>query len=196
MIIDKIQFIIDTHWPLKSFEYWSSYLLINILINICCFCVILKQQRYERRKALSAICFNSYLLIVVYSLVITRERLFGYQYDLCPFTSVLKLFNMDPLWSLEFILSQRLEILQYIILNILLLLPCGMFMGLFWGNEKRNYRIVILSACSISLFLELAQLLTMRGTFQIEDVFFNTGGYVLGFIICQKFIKRFRNNYL
>lgn len=95
-------------------------------------------------------------------------------------------------WSLQFALREHSSLLEalfstYILqmlLNILLFIPFGIFAYLFW---KAHFRTVLLAAFGVSLVIELTQLTGLWGyygcairTFDVEDLFNNTLGAVLG----------------
>lgn len=77
------------------------------------------------------------------------------------------------------------------VLNILLFVPCGLLfphLALYLLRTKeqaRNTSILKIAAISfsISLIIEVSQLIFRRGVFEIDDLIKNTMGGVLGFII-------------
>ncbi|WPP52919.1 VanZ family protein [Catalinimonas niigatensis] len=68
--------------------------------------------------------------------------------------------------------------------NILLFIPMGIILYEFLG--KRNTFFYLISGFMLSLTVETLQFITRRGTFDIDDLIWNTTGMVLGFWIWKK----------
>ena len=77
--------------------------------------------------------------------------------------------------------------LAYVVLNCMLFIPYGFALSLFSViNERRTgvqCVLVLLSSLATSLFIETAQLITKRGYYEVQDLFFNTIGGVIGWIL-------------
>ena len=73
-----------------------------------------------------------------------------------------------------------------IIGNIILFVPCGMFMKLLLKKDGRS----ILMGFLATLAIETVQLLTGRGLFEVSDLLFNTLGVAIGVWIYEFFQKR------
>ncbi len=87
----------------------------------------------------------------------------------------------------------------YPIENIILFIPLGFLLPFLW-KKLNHITSCSLSGLLISLAIELSQLVTKRGFFQIDDMLTNTVGCVIGFgigTICQVVYNsflRFTNN--
>lgn len=68
--------------------------------------------------------------------------------------------------------------------NILLFLPMGIILYEFLG--KRNMFFYLFTGFLLSLTVETLQLTTHTGTFDVDDLIWNTTGTVLGFLIWKK----------
>jgi glycopeptide antibiotics resistance protein len=69
--------------------------------------------------------------------------------------------------------------------------PIGFFVG--GALKKKHIWNVIKIGFLLSLFIELTQLITTRGVFNVDDIIHNVLGCTIGFfcfVICYKMIKR------
>lgn len=73
------------------------------------------------------------------------------------------------------------------LLNVLLFMPLGFFLPIFWKNFKRFHRTFFFGFC-ISLFIEVLQIFTLRAT-DINDLMTNTLGTLLGWIIARLLLR-------
>lgn len=71
----------------------------------------------------------------------------------------------------------------------MLLFPLGIAVPL-WIKKADNVKKVALIGAAVSLFIEVTQLITTRGYFEIDDLFHNTLGAVMGALIGCPLAKR------
>lgn len=83
-----------------------------------------------------------------------------------------------------------------IILNILMFVPLGILFPLIFKN-CRKYWITYLLGLFFTLIIEVIQLISGRGIFEIDDIFNNTLGCIIGYGIVMIFISCFvdKNQY-
>ena len=98
---------------------------------------------------------------------------------------VTGMFAFDA-WSLNGAHNYNLipfigENLSYIILNILLFLPMGVFVPLMQQTEKRSLRKTVLIILLLSLFIECIQFFFVGRLADIDDLIANTLGGLLGY---------------
>lgn len=79
----------------------------------------------------------------------------------------------------------------FVIENVLLFIPYGFLYRLNFRQTATLARCVALGIFS-SLLIELMQLVTARGFFQIDDILTNTIGALLGGLLCIPFAGRKR----
>lgn len=72
--------------------------------------------------------------------------------------------------------------------NILMLMPFGFIISELFPKFRSIYKIALI-ALAFSVFIETAQLLTARGTCQMDDIMNNTLGAVVGGYIQMKIQK-------
>lgn len=86
-----------------------------------------------------------------------------------------------------------------IILNILMFVPLGILLPLIFKN-CRKYWVTYLVGLFFTLIIEVIQLISGRGIFDIDDIFNNTLGCIIGYGIVIIFIscfvdrKKYENN--
>jgi len=73
----------------------------------------------------------------------------------------------------------------YLVGNLVGFLPLGFFLPILFQRQQR-YRIFIATVLLVLIGLELAQVLTMRGSFDIDDLILNSAGASLGFWAVNK----------
>lgn len=80
---------------------------------------------------------------------------------------------------------------RYIILNILMFVPIGFMFPLLFKKCECWY-ITYLGCFAITLFIEILQLISKRGIFEIDDIINNTLGGAIGYGIVMIFISLFK----
>ncbi|MDQ8734133.1 VanZ family protein [Paenibacillus sp. LHD-38] len=131
---------------------------------------------------LTALAFG-YALIMCW-LLFYRNRYFGegYSYNLVPFYTIKKYiihhdhFNFD-IWF------------KNLFGNIVLFMPIGLFLPLL---NKKYSRGFVLTAASIMLItiVEMTQMLTRVGSFDIDDIILNTFGALLGLLSMKLLVRQ------
>ncbi|MDR2655927.1 MAG: VanZ family protein [Oscillospiraceae bacterium] len=77
----------------------------------------------------------------------------------------------------------------YLAGNLVGFAPLGFFLPILFKKQVQ-YKVFIITVVSALICLELAQLMTMRGSFDIDDIILNTAGACLGFLVLRKVVKR------
>ena len=75
---------------------------------------------------------------------------------------------------------------DHIFLNYLMFVPVGIM-----APRLCSYRTAVKYAMFFSITIEVLQLMTMRGTCEIDDVIGNTFGVIIGCYICHR-IRAFK----
>lgn len=73
------------------------------------------------------------------------------------------------------------------LLNVLLFIPLGLFLPIFWKKFQSFGYTVLFGFCT-SLSIELLQIFTLRAT-DVNDLMTNTFGTVLGYLIAKAVLK-------
>ncbi len=136
----------------------------------------------KRKKLISSM---SFIFIILYGVVIIYFTLFSdrlgrvdigtYQYNLVPFNEIRRFItyrqNLSP-WA--FILN--------ICGNLLVFVPLGFLIPIWYPRNIHWYHVVIY-CLSFSLCIELMQLYTRVGVFDVDDLIMNTTGGFIGWIL-------------
>lgn len=120
-----------------------------------------------------------YLSVVFYFTIIGREPSDEYKMELMPFKTIIDFFNVGYDGHGRYILCQVLS-------NILLLMPVGFILGFHstWLKNDVCIRKVILIGFLTSLSIENLQLISKTGTFEVDDLIYNTLGCTIGYFVC------------
>lgn len=89
--------------------------------------------------------------------------------------------NTYPFWSYVEGFTKRSYVLVQNLLNILLFLPIGIFLGGIFKTKR--FLKVTLSGAALSLIIELLQLAFEKGLCEFDDIFHNTLGAIFGLLI-------------
>lgn len=138
-------------------------------------------NRSQKRKYTYTVIFAVYLAFLLYFLFFSD--VFGrtavhtdYRYNLIPFTEIKRF------WSL----GLRLLFLLNVIGNIAIFMPFGYLIPrVAKENSWRipRFGLTTVYALMFSLFVELLQLLTKVGVFDVDDIILNVTGAVLGYLL-------------
>lgn len=107
-------------------------------------------------------------------------------------------YNLEPFREIKrFWLYRRqlgvTNVIVNLLGNVLAFVPCGIAVPLL-SREKRNFVVTILLTLEISLYIEVTQLVTNTGSFDVDDLLLNTFGGMIGYIF-YKILARYRNRW-
>ena len=129
-----------------------GYYLIAIVIGIV---LILVTKKWNLSVLIP------YMFLVLAATVLTRDAGESAKYHLKLFWSYGSAFRYQK---------------NQILANIVMFIPIGVFLGF----EKKRWFVVY--GVLFSILIELIQLITHRGMFELDDIFHNTCGLLLGFL--------------
>ena len=154
-------------------------MIIGVSLLICILILLLfrvKTSYYIFVRQASFCLLMGYAFLVLCTTIFYREETFEKRYYLQPLWSYCVLYN---------------KLLAQIIMNVTLFIPIGFFVG---GALKRKHIWNTIGiGFVLSLFIELTQLITTRGVFNIDDIIHNTLGCAIGFagfLLCYKMARR------
>lgn len=127
-------------------------------------------QYFRRHYRLIVWCnLIGYIIIIYYVTLFSRVSKDVIRYDFHIF------------WSYKAIFDGREDLILEHILNVLLFIPLG---SLLWCLLKRKRWWKALEVgCLLSLSIEFTQLVLKRGLSELDDVFHNSLGAIIGFWI-------------
>lgn len=137
------------------------------------------------------LCFICYMILLVYFLFFSEEYGRTEPYDTYKYN--LELFKeMKRYWNNR----EQIGILLFLINlvgNVVVFMPFGFLVPVmyreqrkgvvFRGHYFRSFLFVTLLGFLFSLVIETIQLVTKVGCFDVDDLFLNTSGVVLGYLI-------------
>ncbi len=134
----------------------------------------------KNKKLLLWVCFTAYLLLLGYMLFYSAR--FGrvgneeYRYNLTFLQEISRFYNLGKNtgdWNL-FILN--------VCGNIVVFMPIGAFLPKLIERCKNVFLTTVLTF-ELSLCIEIVQLVTKTGSFDVDDLFLNTVGGICGYIV-------------
>lgn len=150
--------------------------LLAVVVGVCFGLYLTRkdQSSFIRNSLLTML--GGYLFFVLCTTLIFREISDTMRYYFFPF------------WSYDVL---DYKIIAQMILNVLLFVPIGFLLGTFNGI---SWMQVIKIGCLLSVMIEILQLLTRRGVFNIDDVIHNIIGCAIGygiFRLCKSILTAF-----
>ena len=130
-------------------------------------------------KALLGIFFAGYLGVLLYATILRGRGYYQGQMNLHIFRAWKEAWNQFTVQSWANLL-----------LNIALFIPVGFFLPLLW-KKARAWYITIPLGFSLTIVIELLQLITGRGLFDVDDLLCNLVGAIIGFLFIS-FLISFR----
>lgn len=153
----------------------------------------MRNRAGKGRKAVVLVIFIVYIGLLLYFLFFSdrfgRTEVFSdYRYNLKPFSEVKRYFNsLNNGHVLNFIVN--------ILGNIFVFAPFGYLVPCLLygtgGDKESGIGLIgtLVISCSFSLAVELLQLFTRVGVFDVDDIIMNTMGGAIGYLIYTVFGK-------
>ena len=131
-----------------------------------------------RNQKLGWVLFIAYLALLVYFMFFAESLgrnpdLREYSYNLEPFKEIRRFYKYRKSLGME-------AFLLNIAGNVVGFMPCGFFLPIISRRSKKFYNTFLFSFC-LSLCIEITQLVFRVGSFDVDDLFLNTLGGMLGF---------------
>ncbi len=131
-----------------------------------------------RNQKLGWVLFIAYLTLLVYFMFFAES--FGRNPDLREYSYNLELFKeIRRFYKYRKQLGVEAFLLN-IVGNVVGFMPCGFFLPIISRRSKKFYNTFLFSFC-LSLCIETTQLVFRVGSFDVDDLFLNTLGGMLGF---------------
>ena len=151
----------------------------------------MKDNTKRKIRRLSLLLFVLYILLLVYFLffseeygrIATEERM--YRYNLIPFVEIRRFWVYRKQLGV-------LAVFTNIFGNVIGFIPYGFILTVI-AHKCRSGFFIILSGFSLSLVVEVVQLVTKVGCFDVDDLILNTLGAAIGygmFAVCNYLRRR------
>ena len=167
-----------------------QYMLLGVIVVILLLTgyFLLYKKLMKGTDKLNKIKFGLWSIFVIYIVVVLgatighRTSAYG-NINLHLFSSYKNAYN-----------SFSIREWRNIILNILMFVPLGFMIPLLFKKCKRWY-ITYLKGFGATLFIEILQLISKRGIFELDDIINNTLGCIIGYGIVIFFISIYEKRY-
>ena len=134
----------------------------------------------KKERIISIIIFVIYIIALCYFLFFAESmgrttRGDEYHYNLQPF------FEIKGIWRSSHILGMKYVILNFAG-NVIAFIPFGYLLPKMVKKKPRLFHTVLFSF-EFSLLVELTQLISRTGSFDVDDLILNTFGGLIGYIL-------------
>lgn len=152
----------------------------------------MKRETKKKIQIVSAALFLFYLVCLTYFLFFAESL--GRSYTEREYTYNLHLFKeIVRFWSYREELGTA-AVLANIVGNVVCFIPFGAILPVL-NRKARNFFLILALCFEFSLLVECAQLISKVGSFDVDDLFLNTLGGILGFFIFTVCNKMRRKHY-
>lgn len=129
------------------------------------------QKEIKTKKLITILIFISYIVIVFGATFLSRGNAYEGAVNLSLFSSYKEAYIIG-----------KISAWRNIILNIMLFIPMGFLLPLLTPKLKKWYKTIGIGF-AITLLIEIVQTITQMGIFEIDDIFNNTLGTIIGYSI-------------
>lgn len=156
------------------------YFLVFMVLRLIWLMAI---RRRRTIKSEASVWLFAFYLILVLMLTTFRGTYFPWQlsFNFHRPLSDINLVFMKETWKM-FYAQSRLDFVYNSFGNIVCFLPFG-FLAPFVFSKKQTFIRVLLGGMMFSIFIEAMQFLLATGVSDIDDVFFNSCGTALGYLL-------------
>ena len=141
-----------------------------------------------------------WIVLLVYAAVLLKLVLFKrplsyikthflYHYNSESIAVNLKRANFIPFHTIQLYLHTKLRAeysIENLFGNILIFVPLGFLIPLMFAHTRSSWKIFTISLLT-SLVLETTQLITVLGSFDVDDLILNTTGGMIGYFAFKLF---------
>lgn len=139
----------------------------------------------RKRRVIWLTIFITYITLLIYFLFFSdtfgRQVAYNeYRYNLVPFAEIKRFYTKvrDTNYLMFFI---------NIIGNVVLFVPFGFLFSLIYSKggqkQRKTLLVTLLVSILLCLLIELLQLVTKVGVFDVDDIIMNTTGTLIGYIV-------------
>lgn len=143
-----------------------------------------------KHRRLCWVLFIGYLIVLTYFMFFSdgfgRSGHDNYAYNLVLFKEIKRFYKYREMLGMKSFLLNTVG-------NVVCFMPFGFILPLISRRGGRWYNTFLLSFL-LSFGIETIQLIFKVGSFDVDDMFLNTGGGILGYI-CVVIVKYFRRKY-
>lgn len=146
---------------------------------------LFSKRYYKGMKQIAVMLFFVYIVVLGYLLFFAstfgRDATFEQRYNLIPFKTIGNYLKYR-----DYVDSKTLWI--NLMGNIIAFIPMGFFVPVLFKKGRGLIKVFLFSAM-FSLLMECFQYIFVVGTFDVDDVFLNTWGGMIGFFLF-KYVRK------
>ncbi|MDQ0214507.1 glycopeptide antibiotics resistance protein [Oikeobacillus pervagus] len=167
---------------------WGVFALIGgLLLGLtifACYMIYKKvfhgQRSMSKTQGITLFLLCCWLLLVLALTTLSRGANFTGSFNIDFFSSYVNAWNK---WS-----SSEL---QLIIFNMLMFTPLGFLLPLFWKKAEK-FKVTFFVSIGLTICIEIVQLLTGKGIFELDDLFHNCIGSLFGYFCIMAILSVIR----
>ncbi len=161
-VTKTIQGVIDMTWPMLLI---SVVVVVSLRITY----LIKNREHFTLYQELLTLSFIIYILCL-FQIVTFQDTVSWSSNNFIPFREIFR-----------YHIGSRL-FLKNVLGNVLLFMPFGFFMPILRLRLRKWYCMLGMTFL-LSLMIEITQLLTRVGSFDVDDLILNTSGGILGYLL-------------
>ena len=133
----------------------------------------MKKETKHIIRTLGTILFILYVLALIYFLFFSEER--QYRYNLIPFVEIRRFWVYRKQLGLMAVVTNLFG-------NVIGFLPFGFILPVILDKMRSGW-LIVLAGFGLSVTVEVIQLITKVGCFDVDDMILNTAGAALGYLL-------------
>lgn len=143
----------------------------------------------KKRRLVTGFLFLTYFIVLFYFLFFSEKmgRTYSeraYHYNLVPLKEISRFITYADVLGMK-------TVLLNIVGNVVAFVPFGIFIPIYTTRGKKLWMTTFYSF-ELSLLVEVLQLITKVGSFDVDDLILNTLGGMLGYLIYKFTVYFFR----
>ncbi len=160
---------------LKRYTIFAFFIVVFCLLFFCIINKFVYKKEIKAKKLIIPTIFLFYIVILLCATFAGRSSNYKTTFN----------WNLFSSYKEAYITGEKSAWLN-LILNILIFIPMGFLLPLLSKKLNKWYKVVSVGFI-ITLIIEFTQLLRHVGIFEIDDIFNNTLGTIIGFFIIKIF---------
>lgn len=171
-------------------------ILVTAFGEVCLLFLLRWLRNKEQVRKVTLISISFYLIGVFIVTLGHRTSDSAGETNLVLFSTIIRMFRPVAHRLQEWGFPRGLKELKWIgykswesiILNLLMLVPLGYLLPLYFGWMKKWWKTLLVGLL-ISLLIECSQLIFHRGWFDVDDIFLNSLGAWIGYGMYMRFLS-------
>ncbi len=170
----------------------TDYIFIGSIFLLIAYLLFIKKENNQKlKKEITWILFILYIIFLLSTIVYTKLTTgaiypeLNIKSNLVPFTSIIETITLLLTKTQGFY-----YIFDYLILDIILFIPLGLFLPILFPKTKKIKNFILI-CLTISIIKELFQLLLNVGMFNIDDIILNLSGAIISYTIFKNLLSKY-----